>query len=144
MTLAERFKFLFCRHGRFAARYLLVGGMNTVVGLSLFPALQTLLGPLGIHYLITLCVSQLICVSLSFFMLRYWVFRVQNTSFVQYLLHSSFYWTYFLINLVTLPLVVDTTKGDPRVIQFFLSLIAMTLAFIWQKRFVFKNSRGES
>jgi len=140
MSMRDRITFLFSKLGRFTVRYVLVGGTNTVIGISLFPILQTFLGPTGIPYLLTLCLSQVICVSLSFFMLRYWVFQVKSATFVQYLLHSSFYWVYFLVNLAALPLIVDKTKADPRLVQLFLSLIAMTLAFVWQKRFVFKST----
>jgi len=145
MTLRSRFPHIdIATRTGFTFRYAMIGGVNTVLGLSLFPILQTVLGPLGIHYLVTLCLAQLVCVSTSFYMLRRFVFHAPTASLAQFLVHSAFYWVYLLFNLALLPLIVTASHSDPRLVQFLISVIAMVLAYIWQTRIVFKGTRGKS
>jgi putative flippase GtrA len=48
------------------ARFLIVGGVNTVFGIAAYPVLYLALNPLGVNYLVTLVLAYLISIAFSF------------------------------------------------------------------------------
>lgn len=123
-------------------RFVVAGLFNTAVGLTLFPVAQTFLGPLGVHYLITLVGCHLASVTLSYFIGRYYVFHSEGPALRQYAFFSVFYWGYLVFNLMILPVLVEFSEFDPRVIQFGISLVAMISSYLWQKHIVFRGAEN--
>ena len=121
-------------------RFVIAGIFNTGIGLVLFPLAQTFLGPLGIHYLITLVGCHFVSVTLSYVIGRYYVFRSEGPALRQYAFFSIFYWGYLLFNLMSLPAIVEFFGYDPRIVQFGISIVAMIFSYLWQKHIVFRGS----
>jgi putative flippase GtrA len=84
-------------------RFLLVGALNTIVGLSVFPALYFFAIPLQIHYLSILVISQILCVSFSFMTSKFLVFQISENYLRESAKFISFHLTLFLLNLAALP-----------------------------------------
>lgn len=120
-------------------RFLAVGGVNTLFGLGLYPFLYFMLGsengPLG--YLQLLVVSQIICVSISYFGNKYLVFRVKKLSVSEY----GRFWLYhiiiILINLLALPLIVRGFSVNPMIGQTLFSIIVIVTSYMWHSKITF-------
>ncbi|OIQ92743.1 GtrA-like protein [mine drainage metagenome] len=124
------------------ARFLLASVANTLLGLGLFPVLQTVLQPYGVHYLITLAICHFVAVSQAYLLGRYFVFRSKGQHFWEYLLFSSYQWGYFAVNVVLLPLLIHVTGWDSRIVQFLITLVSAVLSFLWQRYVVFRKYRS--
>lgn len=121
------------------ARFLAVGGFNTIFGLGLYPFLYFILGssngPIG--YLQLLVISQTICVSISYFGNKYLVFRVKKSSISEY----GRFWFYHLIvmgiNLLTLPLIVQGLSVNPMIGQTSFSIVVIITSYVWHSKITF-------
>ena len=121
-------------------RFVAAGILNTGVGLALFPLAQTFLGPLGVHYLLTLVGCHFVSVTLAYVISRYYVFRSEGPTLRQYAFFSAYYWGYLLFNLMILPVLVGFSGYDPRIVQFGITLVATIISYLWQKHIVFRDA----
>jgi putative flippase GtrA len=122
-------------------KYLIVGAFNTAVGLAAFPILYFALERLNIHYMGLLIVSQIICVTSAFFTNKYLVFRTKGNHAREFIRFSSFYMTYFLINLVLTPLLVEVQGLNPVITQLAISVGVVLSSFIWHRKVTFKDAK---
>ncbi len=121
-------------------RFLLAGGFNTAMGLFLFPVAQTILGPLGVSYMVTLVACTFYVILQAYALGRWFVFNSRQKPFREFIFFSAFQWGYFAFNLVALPAIVTVWKLDPRIVQFCISCIATVCSYFWQSRVVFRVS----
>ena len=119
-------------------RFLFAGGLNTASGLFLYPILQTLIGPFGVNYMVTLVVCNFAAILQAYALGRWFVFNSRQKPFLEFVFFSAFQWAYFALNLALLPAIVSLWKLDPRIAQFGISLVAMVFSYFWQSRVVFK------
>jgi len=124
-------------------RFLIAGGVNTAVGLSVYPILYLLLKPIGIGYFGSLVLSQLICITFSFVSNKYFVFRTQGNVEVEYVKFFAFHGFYFSLNLFFLPILVEILKMNPIIAQTFFSIFIIVTSYFWHN-FVTFNTNKES
>ena len=87
-------------------RYLVAGGYNTAFGYGLFAALQLAFGD-HVHYLAILSFSHAASVLSAFIVYRRFVFRVEGRFILDGLRFSLVYLVVFLVNVATLPILVE-------------------------------------
>ena len=122
-------------------RFLLVGALNTVVGLSVFPLLFFLIPPEEIQYLYILTISHLICISFSFVTNKLLVFQTSGNHMSELTKFILFHILNFLMNLVMLPLLVEVAGMHPVWAQaLFTSAVIMT-SYFWHSRITFIASK---
>lgn len=126
-----------------SVRFVVAGGTNTIVGLVLFPAVDTVLRPFAVPYLATLVLCHFMVVTQSYYLGRIFVFRSTRKPLWEYVLFSVFQWAYLIANMIALPALVAMTGRDPRIVQVGISFIAMIGSYLWQARVVFKTAAYE-
>ena len=129
-------KLLIAKHRR-KIDYLLVGGVNTVIGLSAFPALYFLTKPYQLHYMVVLAISQVFCVTVAFFTNKHLVFRTQGNHLSEYLKFSAFYSAYFVINLIVMPILVEVAGMSPVKSQILISIGIIISSYFWHSKITF-------
>lgn len=117
--------------------YLLVGGLNTIIGLSAFPALYFLTKPYKPHYMVVLAISQVFCVTVAFFTNKHLVFRTQGNHLSEYVKFSAFYSAYFVINLIVMPILVEIVGMDPIKSQILISIGIIISSYFWHSKITF-------
>ena len=85
------------------ARFVFVGGLNTVIGYGFF----SLFIFLGVHYLLATTLSTAIGIVNSYFWNKYFTFRTPRRSKMEMLRFVSVYAVSFLLNLGVMKLFVD-------------------------------------
>lgn len=129
-------KSLITKH-RNKIEYLLVGGVNTVIGLSAFPALYFLTKSYKLHYMVVLAVSQILCVTIAFFTNKYFVFRTKGNYLSEYMKFSAFYSAYFVINLIVMPVLVEMAGMSPVKSQILISIGIIISSYFWHSKITF-------
>jgi putative flippase GtrA len=119
-------------------RFLVVGVMNTAVGLAMYPLLYTLLRPFEIDYIGTLIFSQIICITFSFISNKYFVFKTKGNIKKEYPKFFAFYGIYFLLNLVCLPFMVEILNLNPMIAQTIFSIAIVASSYFWHNMITFK------
>jgi putative flippase GtrA len=121
-------------------RFVLVGALNTALGLTLFPSLLWIFPYLHENYMIGLIISQIICVIFAFSMYKFTVFKTHSNIFREFLYFSSFYYSIFGINLFALPILVRGVGLSPIPAQFGFSLFTIVGSYFWHSRITFRSS----
>lgn len=119
-------------------RFLIAGGVNTMVGLSVYPLLYLLLEPMGLSYLDVLIISQLICITFSFVSNKYFVFKTQGNLHAEYTKFFVFHAFYFLLNLICLPALVEVFEMNPIIAQTMFSVFIIVTSYFWHNLVTFK------
>ena len=119
-------------------RFLIAGGVNTMVGLSVYPLLYLLLVPIGLGYLGVLIISQLICITFSFVSNKYFVFKTQGNLNAEYTKFFVFHAFYFLLNLICLPVLVEVLEMKPIIAQTLFSVFIIVTSYFWYNLVTFK------
>jgi putative flippase GtrA len=118
-------------------RFLLAGALNTVVGLAAYPTLFFLLAPLKLHYMVVLGITQVTCIAFSFLTNKFLVFRTVGN----YLRESGkfvlFHLSYFLVNLVALPLLVEIFGMSPVWGQTLFAVAVIVTSYFWHSNITF-------
>jgi putative flippase GtrA len=118
-------------------RFLLAGALNTVFGLAAYPTLFFLLAPLRLHYMVVLGITQITCVAFSYLTNKFLVFRTVGN----YLRESGkfvlFHLSYFLVNLVALPLLVEIFGMSPVWGQTLFAVAVIITSYFWHSKITF-------
>jgi putative flippase GtrA len=124
-------------------RFLVVGGINTIVGYALFALLQLTVGQ-TIGYLGSLYGSYVLAVTLAFVLHRRFTFRVEGTGnrFVDFVRFASVYVVSLAANTVVLPLLVEFARLDPLVAQAISVVVTTVVSYFGHKYFSFRRSAG--
>jgi putative flippase GtrA len=124
-------------------RFLVVGGINTVVGYLLFAALQLSVGHV-IGYLGSLYGSYVLAVTLAFVLHRRFTFRVEGTGsrLVDFVRFASVYVVSLAANTVVLPLLVELARLDPLVAQAISVVVTTIVSYFGHKYFSFRRTTG--
>lgn len=128
------------RHGR-KVRFVLVGGLNTLVGLLAYPLLFFSLKPLGLGYLRVLVISQLLCTTFSYLTNKFFVFKTQGNYSKEFLKFVSFHGIYFVMNLVVLWLLVDQMAFSPVWSQLGFASLVIVTSYIWHSKITFMHRK---
>ena len=120
------------------ARFLLVGALNTAVGLCVFPLLFFLIRPEKTQYLYILAISYLICILFSFITNKSLVFRTTGNYTTEFRKFLIFHLFNFLLNLTFLPVLVEVVGIDPVYAQTLFTLLVVLTSYFWHSRITFK------
>ncbi len=121
-------------------RFVLVGGINTVLGYALFALLVTVAGR-SIGYLGSLYISYAIAIVAAFVMHRRFTFRVHATGrvAVDFLRFCSVYVVSLSINTVALPLLVEVVHWHPLVAQAGIVMVTTLVSYFGHRFFSFRR-----
>ena len=120
-------------------RFLIVGGINTLFGVAIFPVLMITLEPLGWNYLSVLIVSNAIAINFSYMTNKYFVFQTKGGVFDEYVKFISFHGIYFIVNLIALPLIIYLSNMSPIWSQISFVLFTLVASFVWHSRITFSR-----
>jgi putative flippase GtrA len=120
-------------------RFLIAGGINTLIGLSVYPALYFLTSPLGAGYIQVLLWAQIICITFSFVTNKYFVFKTKGNIKKEYAKFFAFYAIYFAINLIFLPIMVEGLGISPIIAQTIFSIAIVISSYFWHNFITFRK-----
>lgn len=123
-------------------RFILAGAFNTGLGLAVFPVLYLALNPLGLHYLAVLTISQLFCVTVAFLTNKFLVFRTSGNYLKEYGRFIMFHLSYFLVNLVALPMLVEIMHMNPIWAQTLFAVLVIVSSYFWHSRITFRAGKA--
>jgi putative flippase GtrA len=122
-------------------RFLLAGALNTVFGLAAYPTFFFLLAPLKLHYMVVLGITQVTCVAFSYLTNKFLVFQTVGN----YLRESGkfvlFHLSYFLVNLIALPLLVEIFGMSPVWGQTLFAVAVIITSYFWHSNITFAPAR---
>jgi putative flippase GtrA len=120
-------------------RYVLAGGLNTLVGLSVYPILWFLLHALEVNYLLILTFAQIIGVTFAFLTTKLYVFQTSGYYFKEAWKFFSFHLLYFFADVVVLRMLVEVFNIAPIIGQTGFTLVAVVGGYVWHSRITFKQ-----
>jgi len=135
--LFERMRSLTTRYRKIIG-FLLVGGLNTVFGFSIYPALLFSFPLLQKHYLWALVIAQIVSVAFAYVMYKRAVFRTSGPWWRELWTFCSFYLIVFMINLAVLPFLVEIVGLPPIVAQLAFGIVTLIGSYIWHSRLTFR------
>jgi len=124
-------------------RFLLVGGVNTIVGYGLFSLVQLLAGRY-ISYIGSLLIAHALASVLAFVLYRRWVFRVQGTPVADFLRFQVVYLVPLAANVVALPLLVAVAGWNVYLAQATIVVVSTVVSFLGHRFFSFRRSTVEA
>ena len=119
-------------------RYLLVGGMNAIVGYSLGVGLYLLLSP-ALHILLIGLVANVLSISFSFSTQKLWVFRTQGHWLSEYLRSYLVYGGMGLMGTVLLWALVDGIHLPIWMAQGLAIGLTVVFSYVGHARFTFSR-----
>ena len=120
-------------------RFLVAGGLNTLVGLAFYPLLLWSVPILHTHYMIALGISQAICLCFAFIIYKLGVFRTRGNLAREFAKFASFYLINYALNWLALPLLVEAGGVPPIIAQVGFSLLVMVGSYFWHSRLTFRE-----
>ena len=132
------------------ARYLLVGGFNTLFGYGMFALLTWIFRCLGTYaYMLAAVISNVLAISVAFLGYKWFVFRTHGNYLVEWLRCFVVYGGNALIGLAALPILVAILrralyKPDqaPYLAGAILTATAIIVSFFGHKKFSFRPKRA--
>ena len=122
-------------------RFLLAGALNTVFGLAAYPAFYFLLAPLKLHYMLVLGITQIICIVFSYLTNKFLVFRTVANYLREGAKFALFHLSYFLVNLIALPLLVEIVGMSPVWGQTLFAIAVIVTSYFWHSNITFATAR---
>jgi putative flippase GtrA len=129
------------RHGE-KVRFLLAGGLNTVVGLAAYPVLYFGLRAFGLGYLAILVISQVFCICFAYLTNKLFVFRTQGNYVRESLKFVAFHSIYFAANVVVLSFMVERLALPPVWAQTGFAFLVIFSSYLWHSRITFSGRPG--
>lgn len=124
-------------------RYLIVGGINTLLGFGLFSVCQLLFGK-SIGYLGSLYLAQLIASIVAFVNYKKTVFNVRGNLILDFIRFQAVYVVPLLINTLLLPIFVQAFNWNVYLAQGFTTLILAVGLYFAHKYFSFRRKPAEN
>lgn len=111
----------------------LIGILNTILGYGLFVIFLN-----WTNYFNALVFSHIIAVTHSYLWNKFWIFKSDRNPLKEFIKFNSVYFLVFVVNAITLFLLVDVFNFDPRVGQLFALPIITIISFTGHKYWSFK------
>lgn len=118
-------------------RFLFVGGINTCVGLSVFPILFILTKKYDVHYEILLLISWIITTTFSFTTNKKLVFRSKGSILREYLSFISLHGIFLILNAAYLSVAVEYLALSPIFAQIIFSVASVVVSYLWYNNATF-------
>lgn len=119
-------------------QFLVVGGINTALGIGWFALFQSLLGA-HVGYMINLVLGHVCSVLSAFFLHRTFVFRVKGHFWLDLGRFTTVTMTNFVIIAVLLPVVVELVHVTPIAAQAGLTVLTVLISWFGHKYFSFRR-----
>ena len=123
---------------RRSLRFVIVGGINTLFGFAIYPALLLLMG--ASHYLPALAIAQVVSLVFAFTLHKLVVFRSRGRLMAEFLRFSSFYAGVYAVNWAVLPFLVEVGRVPPIAAQLGFAFIVLVGSYFWHSRLTFRPS----
>ena len=117
--------------------FLLVGGVNTVVGFLCFAGFLLLLGQR--RYLAVLVSAHVVSVLIAFVLYRFVVFRVRGHVLADLWRFETVYLSALAINLVLLPVLVEIAHLPVLLSQALIMLVTSAMSWVGHKNYSFRR-----
>ncbi len=127
-------------HGQ-KLRFVVAGGLNTLVGLAAFPALFVLLQPLALGYMVILAISQVLCIGFSYLTNKFLVFKTAGDYMGESIRFAAFHLGYFIVNLAVLRFCVESLGFPPVPSQLGFAVLVIITSYIWHSRITFSRRK---
>jgi putative flippase GtrA len=124
-------------------RFVLAGALNTAFGLAAYPVLFYLLMPFRLHYMVVLAITQVTCVIFSYLTNKFLVFRTVGNYLRESGKFALFHLSYFLINLIVLPLLVEGGGMSPVWGQTLFAVAVIITSYFWHSSITFAAKRTD-
>lgn len=136
------------------ARYLLVGGFNTVFGYGLFALLNWSLAGLGSYsYMYAAVLSNLIAITIAFLGYKWFVFRTRGNYLIEWVRCLGVYATSSLIGLAGLAILAPILRRSLRrpewasyIAAAIMMIVTVLFSFLGHKNISFRQklARGDA
>ena len=121
--------------------FLLVGGVNTLLGFGLYSAFTLwVFHDVYLGYTLSLIVSYAIAITVAFVLYRRFVFRVTGHVVRDFVRFVAVYAVSIAINLVALPILVEFVGVPPILAQAIILVITTVVSFVGHRSFSFRRS----
>jgi putative flippase GtrA len=120
-------------------RFVLVGALNTAVGLGIYPVLMWALAPAHVSYMVPMVMSHPIGIAFSYTTNKLITFRTRRNILAEFSKFGTFYLLLFLANLALLPMCVEWLRLQPVPSQIAIALLGITMSYFWHSRITFKS-----
>jgi len=129
------------------ARYILVGGFNTVFGYCVFALLNWFFAGHGSYsYMYAAVLGSLITISVAFLGYKWFVFRTRGNYLVEYIRCFGVYGSSMLIGLAGLPILVTILRHilrkpvqAPYIAAAIMTMVTVLFGFLGHKNISFKQ-----
>jgi len=118
--------------------FLIVGGINTIVGFLCFAGFLVLLGKQ--RYMVTLVCAYVVAVLIAFVLYRYVVFRVRGHVLADLWRFTTVYLLALAVNLIALPLLVEVAHVPPLPAQALITLVTSLMSWVGHKHYSFRRT----
>ena len=133
------------------ARYVLVGGFNTVFGYGLFALLNWSFAGLGSYgYLFAGFLTSLISLTVAFLGYKWFVFRTRGNYLVEYIRCFGVYGSSMILGLTGLPILVPILRRSlhgpelaPYIAAAIMTVVTVTVSFLGHKNISFRQKHVE-
>lgn len=119
-------------------RYLIAGGLTTVVNLAIYYGVNRILG----HYIVATVTAFIISVAVAYFLNCFYVFK-QTISSVHIIQFYGSRVSTFLIETGGLILLVETFKLDEFFSKIIMTIVIVILNYLISKFWIFKGEINE-
>ena len=123
--------------GKKEIRFLIVGGLNTVVGYGLYALFLSI----GINYLLANTLSTILGVIHSYLWNRFYTFRSHEKASREIVKFASVYGVSYVIGMMTLALFKSVLNIDPYIAGLLNLVITTLISYVGHNKFSFKNSK---
>jgi len=124
-------------------RFVLIGGINTVVGYALYATLYLSAGRF-IGYLGALYISYVIAIGIAFVLHRRFTFRVSGTGnvFIDLVRFAAVYVVSLIVNTLLLPVLIELGHVQPLVAQASIVIVTTLISYFGHKLFSFRRHKA--
>jgi putative flippase GtrA len=117
--------------------FLMVGGINTVVGFLCFAGFLAVLGQR--RYLLALVCAHVVAVLIAFVLYRFVVFRVRGHVLADLWRFETVYLSALAVNFVLLPLLVELVHVQALLAQALIVLVTSLMSWMGHKHYSFRR-----
>ena len=118
--------------------FLLVGGINTLVGIVTFAGFLVTVGQRS-HYLVVLLCAHVVSVLIAFVLYRFVVFRVRGHVLSDLWRFETVYLSALAVNFVLLPVLVEIVHLPVLLAQGLVMLVTSVMSWVAHKNYSFRR-----
>ena len=122
-------------------RFILAGSLNSLLGFFLFPVMYFIFREQQKNYVLILLISQLICMSFSFFSHKVYVFRSHHKVSPELMKFIGFHGIWCLVSIKINPAIVNQFGIHPVIIQTLINVLIVITSYFWYAKINFTPNK---